>query len=553
MSDPSVATEQFVRVAGRVLDGVLESQPELATQLGDHRFDDRLSDLSVEGVQARCALLTDALGALDDLDDTGLSVADRVDLEILRTQVARELWVSGELRPHETDPLEHLPGDALYALIARPSGEPGDRLRALTARMAAVPERLAVARDVLHDMPSVHVETAIARTRGIAGMLGAELDTLLEQAPALRGEVDPARSVAAESLEQHARWLEEQLPEADGDPRLGDTAFAAKLWYSLDTPISPDTLLTRAESELQAIEEEIAELAAQVDGGPSRPGQVREVLDRLAAQAPVDDATILPLCRQALVEATGRVAALDLVTIPDDPVDIIVMPESMRGVAVAYCDAPGPLEPDPRPATFFAVAPTPADWPADRVASFYREYNGHLLRNLTVHEAMPGHVLQLAHASRYRGNTAVRAAAMSGPFVEGWAVYAESVLAEAGWGSGPEVDAGLRLQRLKVLMRSTINAVLDVRVHTRGMTRDEAMALMTGRGHQEEGEASGKWRRALLTSAQLSTYFVGYHEVRDLVARLRAARPQAPVREVHDAVLAHGSPPPRHLATLLDL
>ena len=116
-----------------------------------------------------------------------------------------------------------------------------------------------------------------------------------------------------------------------------------------------------------------------------------------------------------------------------------------------------------------------------------------------------------------------------------------------------EMDSALRMQQLKMQLRSTINAILDVRVHTRGMTQDEAMRLMTVRGHQEEGEAAGTWRRALLTSTQLSTYYVGYHEVRDVVHRLGFARPAATTRQLHDEVLAHGSPPPRHLRTLLGL
>ena len=161
---------------------------------------------------------------------------------------------------------------------------------------------------------------------------------------------------------------------------------------------------------------------------------------------------------------------------------------------------------------------------------------------------MPGHVLQLGHDRRCVADTRVRSAIWSGPFVEGWAVYTEELMARHGFGG----DA-LRMQQLKMQLRMTINTILDVRVHTRGMTQDEAMALMVGRGHQEEGEAHGKWRRSLLTSTQLSTYFVGYLGVRDLVADVRAARPGLSEREVHDRVLAHGSPSPRHLRTLLGL
>jgi uncharacterized protein (DUF885 family) len=556
---PSVdaASRRFRTVAERVLDARLQATPEVATELGDHRFDDQLTDLSAAGVQGRVAMLSDALAALDDVDEAALPTGERVDLEILRTAVARDLWLLTELCEHERDPLVHLPGDGLYSLLSREVGEPAVRLRALAARMAAVPRCLEVARDVLHDMSRVHVETAIVQARGIVGMLGGELDALLAREPALHNEVEPARAAAVEALTGHLRWLDAQLPVSDGDPRLGEQPFAAKLWYTLDTETTPDSLLTRAESDLQAVEEAIAELASELDGGRPRGGQVREVLDRLAGQAPVTDATILGLCEQALAVTTHRVRELDLVSVPDGPVQIIVMPPVRRGVTVGYCDPPGPLEPPgpdglPLP-TFFAVSPTPDDWPPERVTSFYREYNGHLLRDLTVHEAMPGHWLQLAHANRFTGSTRVRAANWSGPFVEGWAVYAEALIAEAGLGLGDRLDAALRMQQLKMQLRSTINAILDVRVHTHGMTQDEAMELMTVRGHQEEGEAAGKWRRALLTSTQLSTYYVGYHEVRDLVQRLSADRPGATPRRLHDEVLAHGSPPPRHLRTLLKL
>jgi uncharacterized protein (DUF885 family) len=202
-------------------------------------------------------------------------------------------------------------------------------------------------------------------------------------------------------------------------------------------------------------------------------------------------------------------------------------------------------------ATFIAISPTPADWPPERVSSFYREYNRHMVQNLMVHEAMPGHYLQLAHTRRFRGSdTALRAALWSGSFVEGWAVYAEQLMADAGY-PGEGDPRAVRMQQLKMQLRMTINAILDARVHGHGLTETEAMALMTGRGYQEEGEAAGKWRRALLTSAQLSTYYVGYTEVSDLALELRATRPELSVRERHDQILAHGSPPIRLLRSVL--
>jgi len=556
-------TQRFRRTAHAALDVLLEHDPAGATALGDHRFDDRLADWSPEAVDAQLRDLSDATGALDDLDDTALDPEDAVDLELLRTRLTARQWTLAELAEHRRDPRLTLPGDAIYPLVARDTGDPDERARALAARLVAVPAALEQARGLLGPMPRVHVETAALQADGAVALLGDPVEALLERAPGRRGEVDAARNEAARALRQHAAWLRDRADDAHADPRLGAQAFAARLWYALDTETSPDALLDRAESDLMAVEDQLADLAARlaprlgVTADP--PDRVRAVLDALADAAPVRDDDVLARCRTHLASLTDLVREHDLVSLPDDPVDVIEMPEVRRGVAVAYCDAPGGLETQPSggqpPPTFLAVAPAPAGWPRDRVASFYREYNDHMLRDLTVHEAMPGHVLQLAHARRFRGSTPVRAALRSGSFVEGWAVYAEQLVADVCEAAAAQDVAALalRAQQLKMRLRSTINAVLDVRVHTRRMTESEAMTLMTQRGHQEPGEAAGKWRRALLTSAQLSTYYVGVSEVSALAADLRAARPPSPVRTVHDELLSHGSPSPRLLRALLGL
>jgi uncharacterized protein (DUF885 family) len=234
--------------------------------------------------------------------------------------------------------------------------------------------------------------------------------------------------------------------------------------------------------------------------------------------------------------ATDFVRAKQLVTLSDAPLKIIVLPEFQRGVAVAYCSPPGALEPNGE--TFYKVSPTPANWTAERKRSFFREYNDYMLHDLTVHEAMPGHYLQLAHANKFKAPTLVRAIFWSGPFVEGWAVYTERVMADAGFG-GPEV----RMQQLKMRLRSIINAILDQKVHTAGMTEKEAMDLMMQRGFQEEGEAAGKWRRVCQSSTQLSTYFVGAAEHDDLRAAAEKKEGAAfNLKRYHDRVLSYGSP-----------
>jgi uncharacterized protein (DUF885 family) len=264
------------------------------------------------------------------------------------------------------------------------------------------------------------------------------------------------------------------------------------------------------------------------------------VLDTLAEERSTN-ATIVGDAKKILADATAFVQQHDLVRVPEEPCGVIEMPEYRRGVAVAYCDASGPLE--QKQETVFAISPTPADWTKKRADSFYREYNKSMLAELTVHEAMPGHFLQIMHNNRFPSQ--LRAVLSSGPFVEGWAVYSEWVMAKAGFG-GPRV----RLMQQKMLLRLCVNAILDNEVHAGTLDERSALALMVNEAFQEEGEAVGKWKRAQLTSAQLTTYYYGFTEMMSLRTQLEKA-PGFTERAYHDKLLSFGSPSMRHLRAIM--
>jgi len=542
----SVADE-FHLLADRIVDDLLEADPVSATSLGEHRYDDRLPDLSAGGIAQQLRMVDDHVTELDAVDDLELDVADLVDLEILRARLLRSRFDLEDLRSATWNPMLWNPGTALHLLLSRDFAPAVDRQASVLGRLAQIPDHLASARTQLRDMPRVHVETAIAQLEGTAALIDGVVRDFVgggSVVDAARGEVSAFRD-----------WLEGRLDTSHRDPRLGEHLYAAALWHSLDDDTSAAAVLADATTELERLDEELRETAAQYLGETSSGDHlVRRALDQVADRAPVTDADVLSIMQAALDRTTEFVTARDLVDVPEVDVRVIEMPEIHRGVAVAYCDAPGPLEPARVP-TYVAVAPTPMSWNAERVASFYREYNGVQLHDLAVHEAMPGHVLQLAHAQRLVSPTTVRRFGRSGVFVEGWAVYAEQLMVDRGYAPSSEPDAGLalRLQALKMQARGAINAILDVRVHAHDLQEAEGLALMRDRGFQEEGEAVGKWRRALLTAGQLPTYFVGFRAVRSIVADLRVLHPDWTDRELHDLVLAHGSPAPRHLRTLLGI
>ncbi len=547
------AEAAFAELANAYLDDHAERHPDIATERGDHRFDARLPDLSAAALAGERRALDRWAARLSALDTAMLSREHQVDAAILTDHVACGIFEIDELREHTWNPLQANPGRAIYRLLRLDFAPLPDRLASIAGRLAQIPATLAAAREQLGPMPRVHIETAIGQFEGTIKLITDGIGAALTESPSSARQIDEVRPAALAALTEHRNWLSARLSDNEfSSPRIGAERYARKLSLTLNAEADADSILARAQAHLAQVTEEITALAASLGGG------VREVLDRLADQAPGND-TILGLCRDAFRQQIAFVRDADLVTVYDDPVEVVEMPEIDRGIALAYCDSPGALETAPLP-TLIGVSPTPAGWPAGRVVSFYREYNRHMVHDLMVHEAMPGHALQLQHSSRYAESSgaadrpgppaAVRGALRSSAFIEGWAVYAEELMAAYRY-PGDGDPRTIRMQQLKMQLRMTINAILDSGVHARGMTEAEAMALMMERGYQEEGEAAGKWRRAQLTSAQLSTYFVGYTEVADLARALKTARPDATDRQRHDEMLAHGSPPARLLGMLV--
>jgi uncharacterized protein (DUF885 family) len=560
---PPTADQQFEALAQRYLKEAPEQSPVGATALGDHRFDDRLDDVSAAGWQARLTFTELYLAALEPIDRTKLTRANQVDALLLLHDLQSDRFRYQTLQDWRWNPLLYtrIAGDGLNNLLAREFAPAPERLKNLGKRLDELPRFLAQVREVLEParVPKVFAETAAKQNAGLKSMLDGEITAQIatlpaDQQDALRTSVTKARS----ALSQHQIWLEKRLtPEAQGNFRLGAELYDQKLSFALFSPLSRREIRERAESELAATRAAMYEIAVTVlrgrKGSPKTPDKpsaeqqqqaIRAALEVAYAERPKRDG-VLDAARAALVDATKFVREKDIVTVPDEPLEIIVMPEFQQGVALAYCDSPGPLEAGQK--TFYAVSPIPAQWTHAQTESFLREYNSRSIHNLTIHEAMPGHYLQLAHANKYPST--LRKVLASGPFIEGWAVYMEKVMSDQGYMNG---DPLMRLIQLKWYLRSIVNALLDQAVHVDGISREAAMKLMTESGFQEEREAAGKWTRAQLTSAQLPTYFVGAQEHMALRAEAQQRLGAAfSLREYHDKVLSFGSPPVRFARELL--
>lgn len=549
---------RFESLANNYIQKFLEMNPSYATYLGDHRYDGVMDDASLQGIEAFENLNRTYLDSLKKVDLRKLSKDHSVDCRILMTNIEYMIFQSEVLEDHKWNPLVYNVGNAIYPLIAREFAPLKDRLLSVKGRLEGIPAYLEEVRKNLATPPKIHTETAIQQNQGNIGMIEGELTRFLDQVPELKDGLVPVQEAAVTALKEYGTWLEtDLLPRSTGDFRLGTEKYVKKLRFALESDLSKETILERATADLESTQNAMYETAlplfkehfpkkTEEKALTDRKKVIKAVLDKLAEDRP-DNETIVDQAKADLAACEAFAREHDLMTIPDEPVRIIVMPEFQRGVAVAYCDAPGPLE--EKGETFYAISPTPESWSKDRVVSFFREYNDYMLKNLTVHEAVPGHYLQLAHANKYKAPTMVRGVFSSGPFVEGWATYAEQLMVEKGFG-GPQV----KVQQMKMKLRLIINAMIDQKIHTAGMTEKEAMALMMDEGFQEEGEAAGKWRRALLTSTQLSTYYVGNIEINEIRKAYESKMGgQSDLKTMHDTMMSFGSPAAKYVKELMGI
>jgi uncharacterized protein (DUF885 family) len=552
--------EAFEKIAKDYCENYLASHPEFSTELGDHRFDSALTDYSPESrarLLANAKQVQEALKKFDDYKQ--LTGANQVDVRILRDNIDYEIFRLEELKDSEWNPLVYNQSlaNSLYLLVARDFDSAQNRVPNLRQRMDGIPNVIKQAEANLQHPPKIYTETAIEQVTGAINLVRNGLDPLLNQAPEMKKDLAPIQEKTAKALEDYKNWLQTDLfKRSDGDFRLGAEKFKKKLRFALASDLSMEEIKKRADADLAQTQETIYQTALPLykkyfpkadDKTLADKKQVTAaVLKKLAEQHPEDN-TIVGYAQKVVVEATEFVKSHNIVAVPTAPLEVIVMPEFKRGQAIAYCDSSGPLEKNSK--TFFAVAPTPNDWAKPRKESFFREYNNFMVRDLTVHEAMPGHYLQLCHSNEFKAPTLVRAIFQSGPFIEGWAVYTEQVMAEQGYG-GPEV----KMQQLKMRLRAIANSLLDQGIHAGNMTEQQAMDLMMKETFQEEGEAVAKWKRARLSSSQLSTYFVGATEHLDM----RAAAQQKlgkdfDLRKYNDQVISYGSPPVKYVRELMGL
>ncbi len=536
--------------------------PSAATGSGYHRhlgvsLDEQLEDFSQAGLAKQREFYRSMEHRLRSLGSESLSAADRADFDIIQDQVALSLLELDTIRNWRHNPTMYveLIGNALFGPFMLQYAPKETRFRHIIARMDKIPGFLEVARRNLTDAPSIWSDVAREENEGNIRLIDGSLRQ--EAPPPLKAEFDRASGKALKALRSFQTWLATGLSKRENGWRAGRDSYARKLRFALGTDLSPEQLLKDADAALESTRLRMLEIARPMytrqNLGP--PAQdlnrvVQAVLARIAERH-ATPGTYMASARRDLEECRSFVRERVIVALPPrDNLQVIETPEFMRGIyGVGGFNSAPALE--PHLGAFYWLTPIPENWPKERIESKLREYNDYGLKILTIHEAMPGHYVQLEYANEIQpaARRLLRSVFGNGPYVEGWAVYATEVMLEEGYlNDSPE----LLLTFLKQQLRMIANAILDVRMQTMNMTDEEAMRLMIERTFQEKEEATAKLQRAKLSSAQLPTYFVGYREwvkLRQQSQQRKGA--QFELGEFHARALRAGAVPMRALNQLL--
>jgi uncharacterized protein (DUF885 family) len=572
----------FEPLVQRFLDELFELQPDVATRIGDHHRDGTWPDVTEAGRLARLAFVDRWVAELRAVEYATLDAGERIDRDLLLGELDHARFNDDVLREETWNPLVwvYVLGGGIHPLLAREFAPPSVRLESVAGRLEGIPAILDGARASLGAHPDRPVSGFMARTaaKRIAGVASlADEAVVAAEAAAQAGDTDvasllprlrAAAETAQEALQRFGRHLEDEVaPVATGSPILGPSLFQAKLRHTLRDPdVTTAAILDRAERDFGAVRAEMVRIAREIwsDWIPGEPAPaddnvtVRRVLDEISNEHPAAD-ELVAWSREELARVEAFCRDHDVIGLVDEPLVIDWTPEFLRSFGGAMLDAPGPLDHGQK--SFFSITPVPEDWPADQQRSYLREMNTRQMQLLVIHEAVPGHYLQGAYANH--GSSLARRVFVSGVFAEGWAVYVTQVMLDRGYCAD---DKALWLNHWKFYLRSIANTIIDVKVHTAGMTSEELIDFLVDGAFQERGEAISKDERARLSSTQLSTYFAGSlgmwdveHELRRRAAvatgasadavpepRVVGGYPRTPgfdERAHLEAVISHGAPP----------
>ena len=558
---PAAADQAFATEFGdRFFKAYWPLHPDQAIAVGYYQVADKLIVPDAKSRAAELHFLDGQLARLRSYKPDSLDDAHRTDQALLENELESERWHLDGLLDWQWDPSGYNVADS-FALLLNTDYAPLDRrLRTVLKRLGSVPAYYAAAEQNVNKPTREHTQLAIEQNQGALDVFGADLEKQVAGSglsKAERVQFTTRIAAARTAIQHYIAWLKTvdgQLAQ-DGKARsfrLGRELYERKFAYDIQSGGSAEALYERAKLEKERLVSRMDGLAdqlwpkymAEAPKPADRFDKIGQLIGKMSEQHTPRE-NFVGTVEQMIPELEQWVTEHKLIDLdPSKPLKVRQTPSYEQGVAIAGIEAPGPY--DPTAKTYFNVTPLDS-YSAERAESFLREYNRWILPVFIIHEAIPGHYVQLIYANR--SPSRIKSIFGNGAMIEGWAVYSERMMLESGYG-GNTPEAWLMYSKWN--LRSVTNTILDYNVHVLGMSREDAIQLLTHEAFQSQEEATAKWRRVQLSSVQLASYFSGYSEIYDFREKLKQEQGASfDLKRFHEQFLSYGSSPVKLIKQLM--
>lgn len=529
--------------------------PGWASGQGYHKYD---SVLIVPDDAARSRELAFARAQLDSLkayklDD--LSDNNKTDYHMIENQLSSMIWSVGQQKSFQWNPSEYNVSEGFANMLSNNYDSLDNRLRNFHLRMAAVPAYYEAAKKNIVNPTVEHTELGAEQNLGGVSVFEKDLPEAVAKSHLPETEKQAILARAKETIaaiKGYAEWLKALKNDHPRSFRLGKALYARKFEFDIQSGYTADQVYDLAIAHKKELHHKMADLSRQLwtkyMGNAPQPADslvmIRQVLDKISLNHVKPD-SFQAAIEQQLPVLIDFIKKKDLIYIdPSKPLVVRKEPAYMAGVAGASISAPGPY--DKGGNTYYNVGSL-SGWDPAKAESYLREYNHYILQILNIHEAIPGHYTQLVYSNQ--SPSLIKSILGSSSMIEGWAVYTELMMLENGYGNN---EPEMWLMYYKWNLRSTCNTILDFSVHTKDMSKEDALNLLTHEAFQQQAEAEGKWRRVSVTQVQLCCYFTGFTEICNLREEIKQKMgAKFNLKQFHEKFLSYGSAPVKYIRQLM--
>jgi uncharacterized protein (DUF885 family) len=549
-----VANEKFEKYKDGFITDLWKLNPDWAASQGYHKFDSVLVIPNAKNQKKQIAFANSQLDSLKQYPLESLSDNNKTDFYMIKNQLEGTLFGIKELKSSEWNPSSYNVCGAFAEILNGKYDSLDVRLRNFNLKMNGIPAYYEAAKSNIKNPTKEHTALAIDQNLGGTSVFKEDLVAALSKSklsPEEKKSIIDKANVSVKAITDYANWLKNLDNKTPRSFRLGSELYAKKFNFDIESGYTADEIYKIAVNHKNDLHEKMFVLANKLwtkyNGTAAKPTDklelIKQVIDKISLQHTTPEKFQSEIEKQ-IPELVSYVKAKDLLYIdPSKPLVVRKEPAYMAGVAGASISAPGPY--DKNANTYYNVG-SMTGWTAENAESYLREYNDYILQILNIHEAIPGHYTQLVYSNQ--SPSIIKSILGNGAMIEGWAVYTERMMLESGYKNSDE----MWLMYYKWNLRTTCNTILDYSVHTKDMSKEAAINLLTKEAFQQQAEADGKWKRATLSQVQLCSYFTGYTEIYDFRESLKKEQgAKFNLKQFHEKFLSYGSAPVKYIKELM--